>query len=47
MKCPHCEKEIEIENLRGELQKQGMIDKASKGELMSRRHSATISKTEN
>ncbi|MBS3076526.1 recombinase family protein [Candidatus Pacearchaeota archaeon] len=36
MKCPHCEKEIEIENLRGELQKQGMIDKASKGELMSR-----------
>jgi site-specific DNA recombinase len=36
MKCPHCDKEIEIENLRGELQKQGMINKATKGELMSR-----------
>lgn len=36
MKCPHCEKEIEIENLRGELQKTGMINKATAGKPMSR-----------
>jgi len=36
MICPHCGKEIEIENHRGENQKSGMIKKASQGEHMSR-----------
>lgn len=35
MKCPKCEHEFEEEN-RGEKQKQGMIKKARKGNLMSR-----------
>ncbi|MEK6757754.1 MAG: recombinase family protein [Nanoarchaeota archaeon] len=34
MKCPHCGKDIE--NNRGEIQKKGMINKASQGELMAR-----------
>ena len=36
MKCPNCEHEFEIEKPRGEIQKQGMINKASAGNLMSR-----------
>ncbi len=36
MKCPHCQKEIEIENSRGQQQKMGMIKKASAGSHMSR-----------
>lgn len=36
MKCPNCGHEFEIEKPRGEIQKQGMINKASKGNLMSR-----------
>jgi len=36
MKCPKCNHEFEIEKPRGEIQKQGMINKASKGNLMSR-----------
>jgi len=36
MKCPNCEHEFEIEKPRGEIQKQGMITKASTGKLMSR-----------
>lgn len=36
MKCPKCEHEFEIENKRGEQQKQGMIKKAVKGNAMSR-----------
>jgi len=36
MKCPKCGHEFEIEKPRGEIQKQGMINKASKGNLMSR-----------
>lgn len=36
MICPHCGKEIEIENNRGEQQKIGMIKKASQGKPMSR-----------
>jgi len=36
MKCPHCRKEIEMENNRGEQQKLGMIKKASQGNHMSR-----------
>ena len=35
MKCPHCQKEIEIED-RGQKQKLGMIKKAAKGKPMSR-----------
>ena len=36
MKCPNCNHEFENEKPRGEIQKQGMVDKASKGNLMSR-----------
>ena len=36
MKCPNCNHEFEEEKPRGEIQKQGMINKASKGNLMSR-----------
>jgi len=36
MKCPRCNHEFESEKPRGEIQKQGMINKASKGNLMSR-----------
>ena len=36
MICPHCKKEIKIENNRGEQQKLGMIKKASQGNHMSR-----------
>lgn len=36
MICPHCKKEIEIENDRGKKQKIGMIKKASSGNHMSR-----------
>lgn len=36
MKCPHCEKEIEIEDSRGQNQKIGMIKKASSGKIMSK-----------
>lgn len=36
MICPHCGKEIEIENNRGEKQKIGMIKKSSEGKHMSR-----------
>lgn len=39
MKCPNCGHEFEEKNeesSRGEIQKQGMINKASKGNLMSR-----------
>ena len=36
MKCPKCNHEFEIEEARGEIQKQGMIKKASTGNLMSR-----------
>jgi DNA invertase Pin-like site-specific DNA recombinase len=36
MKCPHCGKEIEIENLRKENQKKGMLKKASSGKVMSK-----------
>ncbi len=36
MKCPNCQHEFEEEKSRGEVQKQGMISKASKGNLMSR-----------
>jgi len=36
MKCPKCGYEFEEEKPRGEIQKQGMINKASKGNLMSR-----------
>ena len=36
MKCPSCGHEFEIEKPRGEIQKQGMINKASAGNLMSR-----------
>ncbi len=36
MKCPNCEHEFKIEKPRGEIQKQGMINKASAGNLMSR-----------
>jgi site-specific DNA recombinase len=38
MKCPNCGYEHELEEVRprGEVQKQGMVNKASKGNLMSR-----------
>ncbi|MCA9488177.1 MAG: recombinase family protein [Nanoarchaeota archaeon] len=39
MKCPHCGEYIEIERKfenRGEIQKKGMINKASSGKVMSR-----------
>ena len=36
MKCPNCNHEFEEEKTRGEVQKQGMVNKASKGNLMSR-----------
>jgi len=36
MKCPNCGHEFKSEKPRGEIQKQGMINKASKGNLMSR-----------
>jgi len=36
MKCPKCGHEFEEEKIRGEIQKQGMVNKASKGNLMSR-----------
>ena len=36
MKCPKCGYEFEEEKSRGAIQKQGMINKASKGNLMSR-----------
>ena len=36
MKCPNCNHEFEEEKPRGEIQKQGMDNKASKGNLMSR-----------
>jgi len=36
MKCPECGHEFEEEKKRGEIQKQGMVDKALKGSLMSR-----------
>jgi site-specific DNA recombinase len=38
MKCPNCGYEHELEEVRprGEIQKQGMVNKASKGNLMSR-----------
>ena len=36
MKCPNCDHEFEIEKPRGEIQKQGMVIKAAKGNLMSR-----------
>ena len=36
MKCPNCNHEFEEEKPRGEVQKQGMVDKASKGSIMSR-----------
>jgi len=36
MKCPHCGKEIEIENSIINNQKKGMITKASQGKVMSR-----------
>ena len=36
MKCPNCNHEFEEEKPRGEIQKQGMVNKASKGNLMSR-----------
>ena len=36
MKCPKCGHEFEEEKTRGEAQKQGMVNKASKGKLMSR-----------
>lgn len=36
MICPHCGKEIEIENSRGEQQKLGMIKKSAQGKHMSR-----------
>ena len=36
MKCPNCNHEFEEEKTRGDVQKQGMVNKASKGNLMSR-----------
>ena len=36
MKCPNCGHEFKEEKSRGDIQKQGMINKASKGNLMSR-----------
>ena len=36
MKCPNCGYEFEPEKTRGEIQKQGMLNKAAKGNLMSR-----------
>ncbi|MCK5624585.1 recombinase family protein [Candidatus Pacearchaeota archaeon] len=36
MKCPNCNHEFEEEKTRGEIQKQGMVNKALKGSLMSR-----------
>ena len=36
MKCPKCGHEFESEKPRGEIQKQGMVNKAAKGNLMSR-----------
>ena len=36
MKCPKCGYEFEEEKSRGAIQKQGMINKAAKGNLMSR-----------
>ena len=36
MKCPNCGHEFENEKPRGEIQKQAMVDKAAKGNLMSR-----------
>jgi site-specific DNA recombinase len=36
MKCPHCGEEFEIENSRGNLQKNAMLQKASQGKPMSR-----------
>ena len=36
MKSPNCNHEFEEEKPRGEIQKQGMVNKASKGNLMSR-----------
>lgn len=36
MKCPHCNKEIEIENIRIENQKKGMASKAASGKVMSK-----------
>jgi len=36
MKCPSCGHDFEEEKPRGEIQKQGMIKKASTGNLMSR-----------
>jgi len=36
MICPHCGKEVEIENNRIENQKKGMIKKASSGKVMSK-----------
>ena len=34
--CPHCGKEIEIEDNRGKNQKKGMIERASLGKITSR-----------
>jgi len=36
MICPHCGKEIETENSRGEIQKRGMLERASSGKITSR-----------
>jgi DNA invertase Pin-like site-specific DNA recombinase len=36
MRCPHCNKEIEIENTRIENQKKGMALKAASGRVMSK-----------
>ena len=36
MKCPHCGKEIEIENSRAQNQKKAMLNKATTGKIMSK-----------